>query len=144
MISNNKPGRSGIPHLLAMLAMLVMPVMLAVLATLSARAAGQSVQTAVVPGAVEQVARASITRATLEAPIRFLSSDLLEGRGPATRGDELTRLYLQTQLEGMGYAPAFARSWQQPFEIVGIKSQFPQSWSFRAGNARLDLAWRDD
>jgi hypothetical protein len=75
------------------------------------------------PGPVEQSARTYITRAALEAPIRFLSSDLLEGRGPATRGDQLTRLYLQTRLEGMGYQPAFANgAWQQPFDIVGINT----------------------
>jgi Zn-dependent M28 family amino/carboxypeptidase len=102
-------------------------------------------QSPAVPDAVEQVARSYITRAALEAPIRFLSSDLLEGRGPATRGDQLTRLYLQTRLEGMGYRPAFGTgAWQQPFDIVGIKSQMPKSWSFQGRNARVDLAWRDD
>jgi len=64
-------------------------------------------ESAAVPEAVRQAANTYITRATLEAPIRFLSSDLLEGRGPGTRGDELARLYLQTQLEGLGYQPAF-------------------------------------
>jgi Zn-dependent M28 family amino/carboxypeptidase len=98
-----------------------------------------------VPAAVTQSARTFITRAALEAPIRFLSSDLLEGRGPATRGDQLARLYLQTRLEGMGYQPAFANgSWQQPFDIVGIRSQMPSSWSFQGKNGRVDLAWRDD
>jgi Zn-dependent M28 family amino/carboxypeptidase len=98
-----------------------------------------------VPPAVAQSARAFITRAALEAPIRFLSSDLLEGRGPGTRGDQLTRLYLQTRLAGMGYQPAFANgSWQQPFDIVGIKSQMPKSWSFQGKSGRVDLAWRDD
>jgi Zn-dependent M28 family amino/carboxypeptidase len=97
------------------------------------------------PAAVEQAAHGNITRATLEAPIRFLSSDLLEGRGPATRGDQLARLYLQTRLEGMGYQPAFANgAWQQPFDIVGIKGQFPKSWSFQGHNERVDLAWRED
>ena len=97
------------------------------------------------PPAVEQVAHSSITRAALEAPIRFLSSDLLEGRGPATRGDELARLYLQTRLEGMGYQPAFGNgAWQQPFDIVGIKGQFPRSWSFQGRNDRVDLTWRED
>jgi len=98
-----------------------------------------------IPASVEQAARSTITRATLEAPIRFLSSDLLEGRGPATRGDQLARLYLQTRLEGMGYQPAFANgAWQQPFDIVGIKGQFPKSWSFQGRSERVDLAWRDD
>jgi Zn-dependent M28 family amino/carboxypeptidase len=97
------------------------------------------------PAAVGQVARSTITRAALEAPIRFLSSDLLEGRGPATRGDQLARLYLQTRLEGMGYQPAFANgAWQQPFDIVGIKGQFPKSWSFQGRSERVDLAWRED
>ena len=97
------------------------------------------------PAAVEQVARRTITRAALEAPIRFLSSDLLEGRGPATRGDQLARLYLQSRLEGMGYQPAFANgAWQQPFDIVGIKGQFPKSWSFQGRSERVDLAWRED
>ena len=72
-----------------------------------------------VPPAVAQSARTFITRASLEAPIRFLSSDLLEGRGPGTRADQLTRLYLQTRLEGMGYQPAFANgSWQPSFGDV--------------------------
>ena len=97
------------------------------------------------PAAVAQVAHGTITRAALEAPIRFLSSDLLEGRGPASRGDQLARLYLQTRLEGMGYQPAFANgAWQQPFDIIGIKGQFPKSWSFEGRSERVDLAWRED
>src|SRR6516165_7442689 len=98
-----------------------------------------------IPASVEQAARSTITRATLEAPIRFLSSDLLEGRGPASRGDQLARLYLQTRLEGMGYQPAFANgAWQQPFDIVGIKGQFPKSWGFQARSEHVNLSWRED
>jgi Zn-dependent M28 family amino/carboxypeptidase len=111
----------------------------------AALAAVAVAQPPAVPDAVEQVARSYITREALEAPIRFLSSDLLEGRGPASRADQLTRLYLQTRLEGMGYRAAFANgAWQQPFDIVGITSQFPKSWSFQGKDARIDLAWRDD
>ena len=98
-----------------------------------------------VPQAVVRAAEANITQAVLEAPIRFLSSDLLEGRGPGTRADEITRLYLQTRLEGLGYRPAFANGeWQQPFAIVGIQSQFPRSWSFKGRSGSVDLSWRDD
>src|ERR1700733_11584405 len=76
---------------------------------------------------------------------RLPSLDLLEGCGPATRGDELARLYLQTRLEGMGYKPAFANdAWQQPFDIVGLKGQFPKSWTFQSKAAPVELAWRDD
>ena len=111
-------------------------------AALLTMAAAQAAQ---IPADVERTASAGITRSTLEAPIRFLSSDLLEGRGPATRGDQLARLYLQTRLEGLGYEPAFARgAWQQTFDIVGLKAQFPKSWGFQGKGARVELAWRDD
>ena len=102
-------------------------------------------EVAAVPEAIRRTADTYITRATLEAPIRFLSSDLLEGRGPGTRGDEVARLYLQTQLEGMGYQPAFANStWQQPMDLVHIKAAVPPTWSFLAKGARVDLKLRDD
>jgi Zn-dependent M28 family amino/carboxypeptidase len=102
-------------------------------------------QAAAVPEAVEHAADSTITRAALEGPIRFLASDLLEGRGPATRGDQLARLYLQTELEGMGYKGAFAGgAWQQPFDIVGIHAQFPATWSFQGNSGRVELAWRND
>jgi Zn-dependent M28 family amino/carboxypeptidase len=95
--------------------------------------------------AAQQAAKSYITRNALEAPIRFLASDALEGRGPATRGDQLARLYLQTQLEGLGYQPGGPNGqWQQPFDIVGIKGQFPKSWSFQGKQQRVDLTWRDD
>ena len=114
-------------------------------ATAAAIAAAPPAGSASVPPAVETAARAFITQGALEAPIRFLASDLLEGRGPASRGDELARLYLQTQLQGMGYQPAFPNgAWQQPFDIVGIKSQFPKTWSFTGKGGPVSLTWHDD
>ncbi len=102
-------------------------------------------QVPVIPDDVDKAARTYITRASLEGPIRFLSSDLLEGRGPATRGDQLARLYLQTQLESIGYQPAFAQgAWQQPFDIVGLKSAFPATWSFQGKSGSTALAWSTD
>lgn len=141
MIGKRRAARSA--------ALLVVMTLLAAAAVATAAAAAgaatASAAPSAVPGAVGHVARTYITREALEAPIRFLSSDLLEGRGPATRGDELARLYLQTQLEAMGYRAAFGPgAWQQPFDIVGIKSHLPPSWSFQAGSERVQLAWRDD
>ena len=127
MIANCEPVRSGT---------------LLVVVTLSAAAAAAP---PAIPAAVDRAARTYITREALEAPIRLLSSDLLEGRGPATRGDQLTRLYLQSELQAMGYRPAFSgEAWQQPFDIVGIKSHMPQSWSFQGASERVQLAWRED
>ena len=117
----------------------------AVFAAVFALAGSALAQSPPLADAVQQAAHRDITRAALAGPIRFLSSDLLEGRGPGTRGDQLARLYLQTRLEGMGYQAAFANgAWQQPFDIVGIKGQFPKSWSFQGRGQRLDLAWRED
>ncbi len=92
-----------------------------------------------VPAAVEQAAHNTITRNALEAPIRFLSSDALEGRGPGTRGDQLARLYLATQLESLGLKPGGPNGqWQQPVDMVGIKAQFPKTWSLQGKSERVD------
>jgi len=40
------------------------------------------------------------------AHLKFLSSDLLEGRAPSTRGGQLAAEYLATQLAVLGYEPA--------------------------------------
>ena len=46
-----------------------------------------------------------ITVAELDAHLRFLASDLLEGRGPGTRGERLTTAYLISQLQAAGVEP---------------------------------------
>jgi Zn-dependent M28 family amino/carboxypeptidase len=96
------------------------------------------------PGA--DAAARRIDRGSLEAPVRFLSDDLLEGRGPATRGDLLSRLYLASSLELLGFEPGGpGGSWQQPFEIVGVAAKMPDVWSFEAaGGKRVDLRRWDD
>jgi Zn-dependent M28 family amino/carboxypeptidase len=95
------------------------------------------------PGA--QQAAQAITRDTLEPTLRFLADDLLEGRGPASRGDLLARLYLQTTLESLGYQPgAPGGLWQQAFDMVGITSEAPKTWDFAAGGKTVQLEWWDD
>ena len=42
----------------------------------------------------------------IRAHVKFLSSDLLEGRGPGTRGDAIASQYLASQFEAMGLQPA--------------------------------------
>ena len=102
-------------------------------------------QTAVVPPAVQRVAAENITRSAIEAPIRYLADDLLEGRGPATRGDVLARLYLATQLKLLGYEPGGPDgSYQQPFNIVGTNAKMPEVWTFRTKNQNVDLKWSTD
>lgn len=65
----------------------------------------------------------TITPELLEAHVRFLSSDLLEGRGVGTRGDDLARLYLSTQMASRGLVPGGPDgSWEQEVPILGITS----------------------
>ena len=94
--------------------------------------------------AAEKAAQA-IDRHALEGPIRFLSDDLLEGRGPASRGDKLTQRYLADTLALLGYEPAGGKdSYLQPFDIVGITSTVPKTWAFRAkGGQDLTLSYWD-
>jgi Zn-dependent M28 family amino/carboxypeptidase len=109
----------------------------------AAAASTQMAEPASISGAKQ--AANQIDKGTLEAPVRFLADDLVEGRGPATRGDKLARLYLASLLEQMGYAPGGpGGSWEQPFELVGVKTKMPDLWSFRAGAGHLDLRRSDD
>ena len=47
-----------------------------------------------------------ISADAIRAHVKFLSSDLLEGRGPGTRGDAIATQYLASQFEMIGLAPA--------------------------------------
>jgi Zn-dependent M28 family amino/carboxypeptidase len=53
-----------------------------------------------------RVAADSIDSEKIRAHVRFLSLDLLEGRGPGTRGSELAAEYLATQFALAGLEPA--------------------------------------
>ena len=73
-----------------------------------------------------------ITETSLETTIRFLSDDLLEGRGVGTRGDRLSRLFIRTQLELFGLAPgAKDGAWEQKVPIVGITAKIQKPLSAR-------------
>ena len=98
-----------------------------------------------VVSAAEKKAAEEINPERLRAHVRFLSSDLLEGRGPATRGDLLARSYIAAVLEGEGLEPAGpGGSWFQPFDIVGVTSTAPAVTTFTRGAEKLDLKFSDD
>ncbi|KPK81625.1 MAG: hypothetical protein AMS25_05625 [Gemmatimonas sp. SM23_52] len=77
---------------------------------------------------------AAITPAALEASIRFLSSDLLEGRRPGSRGSELAALYISTQFELAGLQPAIGdSSFLQPVALLAIRPRTRLSFRARGG-----------
>jgi Zn-dependent M28 family amino/carboxypeptidase len=74
-----------------------------------------------------------IDAAFIRNEVTYLASDDLEGRGPGTRGDRATREYLARRMEELGYRPGGpGGGWEQPFEIVGVTTQLPETWSFRS------------
>ena len=105
---------------------------------------------AAAPGAQEAASStacacaAKITAAAFDADLRFLSSDLLEGRAPATRGGRLAAEYLASQLQIAGVLPGANGSYFQmvPIDVVGaIASTMHLSAS---GKATATLAYPGD
>lgn len=75
---------------------------------------------ATVPPAVER-GMSTISKHALAAHDRFLASDLLEGRGPGTRGDDVAMEYIATELASYGLKPAGDNgSFIQNVPLIGI------------------------
>ncbi len=82
--------------------------------------------------------------AELKGHIRFLASDLLEGRGPGTRGDQLAQQYIATQFEMMGLEPgAPDGGWIQPVDLVGVNGH-PATLSIQTAQGPLSFNFHDD
>lgn len=82
-----------------------------------------------------------ITQDKLHGHIRFLSDDLLEGRGPATTGDELTQLYLETQFRNYGLKRIEAwNTYRQAFPMLGLTSTIDPIWKFQKKGVETPVA----
>ncbi|PTL77445.1 M20/M25/M40 family metallo-hydrolase [Vitiosangium sp. GDMCC 1.1324] len=93
---------------------------------------------------MEKTASRTIDAGDLRAHIGFLSSDLLEGRGPGTRGDALAQQYIATQFQLLGLRPVLPDgSYLQPFELVGMTGH-PETLSFVSASGRTQLQYHDD
>jgi hypothetical protein len=58
----------------------------------------------------------------IDAHVRFLASDLLEGRAPATRGGRLAAEYIASQLRLFGVEPGVNGSYFQEFPIEVVRA----------------------
>ena len=91
-----------------------------------------------------QTGRASITTAEIDGHLRFLSSDALEGRAPATRGGRLAAEYIAAQLRTFGVRPGNDTSY---FQTVPIDVVTANPGSLRASaseKASASLRFPDD
>ena len=71
----------------------------------------------------QQRKTSSINETMLKAHIKFLSDDMLEGRGTGARGGELAAKYIAAQLEALGAKGAGENgSFFQPVSLVGVKA----------------------
>ena len=76
------------------------------------------------PAAAQQASPTAATRAALSGAVymshlRFLSSDLLEGRAPGTRGGDLAAAYIASQFERLGLIPAGdSGSWYHRIPVI--------------------------
>ncbi len=93
-----------------------------------------------------ELANASvIDEATIRGHVRFLADDLLEGRGPGSRGDALAQLYIATQFQSLGLEPAATGgNWLQPVPLVGVRTLAPEQVTFSAGDKSVSLETTQD
>jgi len=95
------------------------------------------------PAKTSPAAERTITADAIRAHVRFLASDLLEGRGPGTRGDALAQAYIASELEALGLRPAGTQGFFQPFDIVGVDGH-AESLQFSRGRDSVVLRHPDE
>ena len=91
-------------------------------------------------------AQTAITTREIDAHLRFLSSDLLEGRAPATRGGRLAAEYIASQLRAYGVEPGAAGGSYFQRVPIDIVAADPASMHVTAqvGDAGVPLRYPDD
>jgi len=86
-----------------------------------------------------------INEATLKGHIRFLSDDLLEGRGTGARGGEIAAKYIAAQLEELGAKGAGENgSFFQPVSLVGVKADPKTTLTISGANGNESFKFADD
>jgi len=90
-------------------------------------------------------AASRITPQEIDAHMRFLSSDLLEGRAPATRGGQIAEEYIATQLQAFGVKPGVGdSSYFQRVPIDVVRADPATIKVTASGKASANLRFTDD
>jgi Zn-dependent M28 family amino/carboxypeptidase len=98
--------------------------------------------TAAVPAELKSAFDA-ITAGDIMQTTKVLASDEYEGRGPGTKGEELTVKYLTEQFQRLGLKPGNPdRTYIQKVPLVGFTAQ--PTASFNAGGKKIDLTFPTD
>ncbi len=92
-----------------------------------------------------ELAAAQIEEGKLRAHIKFLSDDLLEGRGPGGRGGMLAAKYIAAQFEALGLEPAAAnRSYFQHVQMIGSRPDPSTKLTVKSGAGDAEFKFGDD
>jgi Zn-dependent M28 family amino/carboxypeptidase len=90
-------------------------------------------------------AASRITPQEIDAHLRFLSSDLLEGRAPATRGGQLAEQYIASELMAFGVKPGVGdTSYFQRVPIDVVRADPASIKVTASGKANANLRFTDD
>lgn len=85
----------------------------------------------------------AVSTAAMDAHLKYLADDALEGRAPATRGGALAVKYIAAQFEVLGLEPAGTDgSYYQPVALVGMTPHPSLVWGL--GSAVRPLKYLDD
>lgn len=85
-----------------------------------------------------------VTAREIDAHLRFLSDDLLEGRSLGGRGIETAALYQESRFREYGLEPAFDGSYRQVFDLRGCRFDAQASLEVTGLQTRLPLALASD
>jgi Zn-dependent M28 family amino/carboxypeptidase len=93
------------------------------------------------PAPEEVKASRLVTPALLRAHVKFVASDLTEGRGPGTRGDAVAEAYIAAQLEALGLeAAAPEGGFFQKVPLVGVATRVVEPLRFEGPKGAAELA----
>src|SRR5437588_3091534 len=96
--------------------------------------------------AVGLIAQTSdISGERIRAHVRFLASDLLEGRGVGTRGGDLATEYIASQFALMGAKPSGDNgTYFQRVPLVGAATEPSATLSAEASGKSVSFRWLED
>ncbi|MCG3162437.1 MAG: hypothetical protein JMDDDDMK_03691 [Acidobacteria bacterium] len=92
-----------------------------------------------------EAAASQIEESKLRSHVKFLADDLLEGRGPGSRGGMLAAKYIAAQFESLGLEPAAAdRTYFQQVQMIGSRPDPSTRFVVKSGAGDTEFKFGDD
>ncbi len=80
----------------------------------------------------------------LKGVTRTLASDEFEGRGPSSKGEEITVAYLAEQFEAAGLEPGNGDSWTQDVPLVSVTVSNSPAVTVQTPSGTREIKWGQD